>query len=156
LPEAQLDRFMFNILLDYPAFEDEVNIVRKTTSAGETSLNQVISRDEILLYQDLIHRVPVNQSVIEWAVKLASKTRAGSIHAHAMAKEYLTWGAGPRASQYLILGAKTHAVLNGKYSPDIEDVRAIAPAILRHRIIRNYKAEARGISVEDIIHEMLA
>jgi len=156
LPEAQLDRFMFNILLDYPAFADEVNIVRKTTSGGTTLLSQVISREEILMYQDLIHRVPVNQSVIEWAVKLASKTRAGSEHAHTMAKEYLTWGAGPRASQFLILGAKTHAVLNGKYSPDIEDVRAIAPAILRHRIIRNYKAEARGISVEDIIHEMLA
>jgi MoxR-like ATPase len=156
LPEAQLDRFMFNILLDYPGFEDEVNIVRKTTSGGSTQLTQVISREEILMYQDLIQRVPVNQSVIEWAVKLSSKTRSGSDHAHPMAKEYLTWGAGPRASQFLILGAKTHAVLNGKYSPDIEDVRAIAPAILRHRIIRNYKAEARGISVEDIIHEMLA
>ena len=156
LPEAQLDRFMFNILLDYPAFEDEITIVRRTTSENEVTLNQVISREEILKYQDLIRRVPANHNVIEWAVKLASKTRANSEFAHPMAKEFLVWGAGPRASQYLIVGAKTHAVLHGKYSPDIEDVRAIAPAILRHRIIRNYKAEARGISVEDIIHEMLA
>ncbi len=155
LPEAQLDRFMFNILLDYPSMADEITIVRRTTSEGEANLNQVISRKEILFYQDLIRRVPANHSVIEWAVQLASKTRPGSSAAHPMAKEFLTWGAGPRASQYLIIGAKTHAILNGKYSPDIEDVRTIAPAILRHRIIRNYKAEARGISVEDIIHEML-
>lgn len=147
---------MFNILLDYPAFEDEITIVRRTTSENEVTLNQVISREEILKYQDLIRRVPANHNVIEFAVKLSSKTRATSEFAHPMAKEFLVWGAGPRASQYLIVGAKTHAVLHGKYSPDIEDVRAIAPAILRHRIIRNYKAEARGISVEDIIHEMLA
>jgi MoxR-like ATPase len=156
LPEAQLDRFMFNILLDYPTVEDEITIVRRTTSEGEVSLQQVISKNEILFYQDLIRRIPANHSVIEWAVKLAAKTRPASDLAHPMAKEFLVWGAGPRASQYLIIGAKTHAILNGKYSPDIEDVRAIAPAILRHRIIRNYKAEARGISVEDIIHEMLA
>jgi MoxR-like ATPase len=156
LPEAQLDRFMLNILLDYPKVEDEIDIVRRTTSDEVTDLSQVISREEILFYQGLIRRVPVNQSVIEWAVNLTSRTRPNSDLAHAMAKEFLTWGAGPRASQYLIIGAKTHAVLHGKYAPDIEDVRAIAPAILRHRIIRNYKAEARGISVEDIIHEMLA
>ncbi|MCX6226893.1 MAG: MoxR family ATPase [Bacteroidia bacterium] len=156
LPEAQLDRFMLNILLDYPAFEDEITIVKRTTSDIESSLNQVISKEEILFYQDLIRRVPVNHSVVEWAVNLTSKTRPNSHLAHPMAKDYLVWGAGPRASQFLIIGAKTHAVLNGKYSPDIEDVRAIAPAILRHRIIRNYKAEARGISVEDIINEMLA
>ncbi|MFH0762138.1 MAG: MoxR family ATPase [Bacteroidota bacterium] len=156
LPEAQLDRFMFNILLDYPTVEDEITIVRRTTSEGEVTLQQVITKDEIILYQDLIRRIPVNHSVIEWAVKLAAKTRPASDLAHLTAKEFLVWGAGPRASQYLIIGAKTHAILNGKYSPDIEDVRAIAPAILRHRIIRNYKAEARGISVEDIIHEMLA
>jgi len=156
LPEAQLDRFMLNVLLDYPSFEDEINIVRTTTSDTTVSLKQVISKDEILLYQDLIRRVPVNRSVIEWAVNLASKTRPGSPLAHPMAKDNLIWGAGPRASQFLIIGAKTHAVLNGKYSPDIEDVKAIAPAILRHRIIRNYKAEARGISVEDIINELLA
>ncbi|MFA5815051.1 MAG: MoxR family ATPase [Bacteroidales bacterium] len=156
LPEAQLDRFMLNILLDYPAFEDEITIVRRTTSDIEATLNQVISKEEILFYQDLIRRVPVNHNVIEWAVNLTSKTRPTSPLAHSMAKENLVWGAGPRASQFLIIGAKTHAVLNGKYSPDIEDVRVIAPAILRHRIIRNYKAEARGISVEDIINEMLA
>ena len=156
LPEAQLDRFMLNILLDYPKVEDEIDIVRRTTSDEVTDLNQVISREEILFYQGLIRRVPVNRSVIEWAVNLSSRTRPNSDQSHAMAKEFLTWGAGPRASQYLIIGAKTHAVLHGKYAPDIEDVRAIAPAILRHRIIRNYKAEARGISVEDIIHEMLA
>jgi MoxR-like ATPase len=156
LPEAQLDRFMLNILLDYPAFEDEITIVKKTTSDIEATLNQVISKEEILFYQDLIRRVPVNHSVVEWAVNLTSKTRPTSPLAHPMAKDNLVWGAGPRASQFLIIGAKTHAVLNGKYSPDIEDVRAIAPAILRHRIIRNYKAEARGISVEDIINEMLA
>ncbi|MDD2570779.1 MAG: MoxR family ATPase [Bacteroidales bacterium] len=156
LPEAQLDRFMLNILLDYPKVEDEIDIVRRTTSDEISDLNQAISREEILFYQGLIRRVPVNRSVIEWAVNLTSKTRPNSQLAHPMAKEFLTWGAGPRASQYLIIGAKTHAVLHGKYAPDIEDVRAIAPAILRHRIIRNYKAEARGISVEDIIHEMLA
>jgi len=156
LPEAQLDRFMLNILLDYPAYEDEINIVKSTTSDSVSTLNQVISKDDILFYQDLIRRIPVNRSVIEWAVNLTSKTRPNSPMAHPLAKDNLTWGAGPRASQFLIIGAKTHAVLNGKYSPDIEDVKAIAPAILRHRIIRNYKAEARGVSVEDIIHELLA
>ncbi|MFO7615929.1 MAG: MoxR family ATPase [Bacteroidales bacterium] len=156
LPEAQLDRFMLNILLDYPKMEDEIDIVRRTTSDEVADLNQVITREEILFYQGLIRRVPVNHSVIEWAVNLTTRTRPNIDQAHSMAKEFLTWGAGPRASQNLIVGAKTHAVLHGKYAPDIEDVRAIAPAILRHRIIRNYKAEARGISVEDIIHEMLA
>lgn len=156
LPEAQLDRFMFNILLDYPEKEDEVTIVERTTSDIAPDLNQVISQQEILQYQQLISHVPVNRSLLEYAVDLAVKTRPESPEAHSIARKYLVWGAGPRASQYLIIGAKTHAVLNGKYSPDQEDIKAIAPSILRHRIIKNYKAEAEGISVEDIIHELLA
>ena len=155
LPEAQLDRFMFNIFVDYPAIADELEIVQRTTSDHVPILNQVISREEILFFQDVIRRVPVNHNVLNWAVQLAARTRPQTATAHAVAKNFLVWGAGPRASQYLVIGAKTHAILNGKYSPDIEDVRAIAPAILRHRIIKNYKAEAEGVSVEDIIHELL-
>ena len=156
LPEAQLDRFMFNILLDYPSMVNEIDIVERTTSDRQPDIRQVISKEEILGFQDLIRRIPVNRNVLEWAVNLSAKTRPQSEQAHPSAAKYLVWGAGPRASQYLIIGAKTHAVLNGKFSPDIEDVRAIAPAILRHRIIKNYQAEAQGISVEDIIHELLA
>lgn len=155
LPEAQLDRFMFNILLDYPEFEDEITIVNNTTSGININLQQVVSNEEILFFQKLIQKVPINNNVVEYAVKLATKTRPTSKYAHEITKKYLNWGAGPRASQYLVLGAKTHAVLNGKYSPDIEDVQAIATPILRHRIIRNYKAEAEGIKLDEIINELI-
>ncbi len=155
LPEAQLDRFMFNILLDYPDFKDEITIVNNTTSGMNIDLQQVVSNEEILFFQKLIQKVPINNNVVEYAVKLASKTRPGTKYAHEITNKYLNWGVGPRASQYLVLGAKTHAVLNGKYSPDIEDVQAIAAPILRHRIIRNYKAEAEGITVDEIINELI-
>ncbi len=155
LPEAQLDRFMFSIWLDYPAFEDELTIVKNTTSLYHYDIKPVITGEEIQFFQDLIRKVPINDHVIQYAVKLAAKTRPGGEHAAPVAGQFLKWGAGPRASQYLVLGAKTHAVLNGKYSPDIEDVRAVAPAILRHRIIKNYKAEAENISIDDIISKLL-
>lgn len=155
LPEAQLDRFMFNIWLDYPKLNDEITIVNKTTSDLNINLEQVVSAEEILYFQKLIRRVPINPNVIEYAVKLAAKTRPNTDHAHSLTNQYLNWGAGPRASQYLVLGAKTHSVLNNKYSPDIEDVKAVAASILRHRIIRNYKAEAEGISVDEIINELM-
>jgi len=156
LPEAQLDRFMFNIMVDYPAISEEIEIVRKTTSNHNIQINTVISREEILFYQKLVRSVPVTQSCLEYAVNLAAKSRPGQKHSSKTANEYLIWGAGPRASQFLILGAKTHAVLSGKYSPDIEDIKQVAPAILRHRLVKNYKAEAAGISVENIINELLA
>jgi MoxR-like ATPase len=155
LPEAQLDRFMFSIWLDYPSLRDEITIVKKTTSDFRYDLQTIISGDEIQFFQDLIRKVPVNDNVIGYAVKLAAKTRPGTEYASPEAAQYLKWGAGPRASQFLVLGAKTHAVLNGKYSPDIEDVQAVAQAVLRHRIIKNYKAEAENISVDDIIAKML-
>ena len=151
LPEAQLDRFMFNIWLDYPELNDEITIVNNTTSDVAIDLKQVVSAEEILYFQKLIRRVPINQNVIEYAVKLAAKTRPNTENSHEITNKYLSWGAGPRASQYMVLGAKTHAVLNGKFSPDIEDVKAVAAPILRHRIIKNYKAEAEGISVDEII-----
>lgn len=156
LPEAQLDRFMFNIWLDYTTFKDELTIVKNTTSDYKADLRKVLQADEIIYFQELIRRVPVNDSVLEYAVKLVSKTRPKTELAHPTANKYLQWGAGPRASQYLIVGAKTHAVLNGKFSPDIEDVKAVANLILRHRIIRNYQAEAEGVSVEKIIAELMA
>lgn len=156
LPEAQLDRFMFNIWLDYTTFDGEMTIVKNTTSDYKANLNKVIGAEEIIYFQDLIRRVPVNDNVIEYAVKLASKSRPNTELAHPVANKYLQWGAGPRASQYLIIGAKTHAVLNGKFSPDIEDVKAVALLILRHRIIRNYQAEAEGVSVEKIVAELMA
>ncbi len=155
LPEAQLDRFMFNIWLDYPTLEDEITIINNTTTDNVVELNQVISAEEINYFQHLIRRVPINNNVVEYAVKLVSKTRPGTEHAHELANQFLNWGAGPRASQYLVLGAKTHAVLNGKYSPDIEDVKAVAMPILRHRIVRNYKAEAESYSIEKIVNELL-
>jgi len=155
LPEAQLDRFMFSVWLDYPKFEDEITIVKNTTSTLQFDLNPVISGKEILFYQDLIRKVPINDNVLKYAVTLAAKTRPGNELTAAISNQYLKWGAGPRASQYLVLGAKTHAALLGKYSPDIEDVQAVAPSILRHRIIKNYKAEAENISVDDIILKLL-
>lgn len=155
LPEAQLDRFMFNIWLDYPSFEEEVNVVKTTTTTYESKPEEVISAEEILFFQNLIRKIPVPDNVYEYAVRLATKTRANRKDSHPWANDYLTWGAGPRASQYLIVGAKCHAAINGKYSPDIEDVRHVATSILRHRIVRNYKAEAAGISIENIIDELL-
>jgi MoxR-like ATPase len=155
LPEAQLDRFMFNIMLTYPAFKDEVNIVKATTSDETRTVNKILTGEEITFYQHLVRRVPVADNVIEYAVSLANKTRAGVPNSSTIATEYLEWGAGPRASQYLVLGAKCNALLNGKYSPDIEDVEAIAKPVLRHRIVRNFKAEAEGISVDEIIERLM-
>jgi MoxR-like ATPase len=155
LPEAQLDRFMLNVILDYPSFEEEISIVKSTTGGVKGQVNQVMSKEEILYFQSLIREIPVADNVYQYAVQLVSKTRPGTKMAGDWADKYLLWGAGPRASQYLIIGAKTHAAINGKLSPDIEDVRAVANAVLRHRIVKNYKAEAEGISVEDIITHFL-
>ncbi len=155
LPEAQLDRFMFNIWVDYPSLAEEVQVVKSTTSDVVNNVNPVLSVEEITSFQELIRRIPVADNVLEYAVKLAVKTRRESELAPEITKDYLTWGAGPRASQYLVLGAKTHAALKGKYSPDIEDVQAVALPILRHRVMRNYKAEADGVSLEEIIKSLL-
>lgn len=154
LPEAQLDRFMFNIWLDYPTFEEEVNVVKNTTTGVMATPREILSREEILYFQELIRRIPVPDNVYEYAVKLVSKTRPETDGAHVWANQYLSWGAGPRASQYLIIGAKCHAAIHGKYSPDIENIRAVATSILRHRIVKNYKAEAEGIRIEDIVTEL--
>lgn len=155
LPEAQLDRFMFNVWVDYPKYEEELAIVKNTTSNITANVSNVMSAEEIVFFQDLIRKLPVADNVMEYAVKLASSTRAGSQFANETVNNYLSWGAGPRASQFLIIGAKCHAAINGKYSPDIEDVKAIAEPILRHRIVRNYKAEADGYSIEKIIKGLL-
>jgi MoxR-like ATPase len=155
LPEAQLDRFMFSIWLDYPKFQDELTIVQNTTSIFSTQLNEIISKEEICYFQDLVLKVPVNDSVLKYAVGLSAKTRPNTELAAPITNKYLKWGAGPRASQYLVLGAKTLAALQGKYSPDIDDIRKVAVSILRHRIIKNYKAEAENVSVEDIISELM-
>ncbi len=155
LPEAQLDRFMFNIWVDYPKYEEELAIVKNTTTDTEVQLNKIMSAEEIIYFQQLIRKLPVADNVMEYAVKLATSTRAGSEFANEVVNNYLSWGAGPRASQYLIVGAKCHAAINGKYSPDIEDVQAVAEPILRHRIVRNYKAEADGYSIEKIIKGLL-
>jgi len=155
LPEAQLDRFMFNIWVDYPTFEEEINIVKNTTSNKKTELKPIINGEEIIYFQNLVRRIPVPDNVYEYAVKLVSKTRKNTPHTHALTDKYLEWGAGPRASQYLIIGAKCYAAIKGKYSPDIEDVKAVAYPILRHRIVRNYKAEAEGYSLEKIINELM-
>ena len=155
LPEAQLDRFMFNIWVDYPTYSEELAIVKATTTDLNVQVNNVMSGEEIVFFQNLIRKLPVADNVLEYAVKLASSTRPGNENSPAMVTNYLSWGAGPRASQYLIVGAKCHAALNGKYSPDIEDVKAVAAPILRHRIVRNYKAEADGYSIEKIIEALL-
>jgi MoxR-like ATPase len=155
LPEAQLDRFMFNVWLDYPKFTEELQVVKLTTANIKVELNKILNAQEIVFFQDLIRKIPVADNVIEYAVKLVNKTRLNSEYTAEVTKKYLQWGAGPRASQYLIIGAKAHAAINGKYSPDIEDVKAIATPILRHRIVLNYKAEAEGVSVEDIIKQLL-
>jgi MoxR-like ATPase len=155
LPEAQLDRFMFNIWLDYPSYQSELDIVKSTTSDRRPVVNQVVTGEQIVEFQQLVRRVPVADNVIEYAVKLVHKTRPNTEMAAAEANQYIEWGAGPRASQALILAAKCNALLNGKYSPDIEDVRAVALPILRHRMVRNFKAEAEGITVEKLIQRMM-
>jgi MoxR-like ATPase len=155
LPEAQLDRFMFNLVLDYPSFEEELNVVKNTTTERKVTVNKVVGGEEIIYFQQLIRRIPVTDNVYEYCVKLASKTRPGTALAPKVVNDYISWGAGPRASQYLVSAAKTHAVLRGKFSPDIEDVQAVALNILRHRVVRNYRAEAEGYTLEKIIAELL-
>jgi MoxR-like ATPase len=155
LPEAQLDRFMFNIWLDYPKFAEELEVVKLTTTDKTAHANKVLTSEEIVFFQDLIRKIPVADNVIEYAVRLVNKTRLTGEHSTELSKKYLQWGAGPRASQYLIIGAKCHAAINGKFSPDIEDVKAIAVPILRHRVVLNYKAEAEGVSVESIIKQLM-
>lgn len=151
LPEAQLDRFMFAINLDYPSFEEEVNVVKKTTANNQETINPLFSAEEIIEIQQLVRRVPIADNVVEYAVNLVGKTRPQGGTAPEIVKNYVDWGAGPRASQNLVLAAKAHAVVNGKFSPDIENIQAVALGILRHRVIKNYKAEAEGISEEQII-----
>ena len=151
LPEAQLDRFMFNIPLDYPSYEEEIAVVKGTTTNQKYELNNIVTGKQILFFQELIRKIPIADNVLEYAVALATKTRPNTARATEAVNNYISWGAGPRASQYLVLGAKCHAAINGKYSPDIEDVQAIAKYVLRHRIVRNYKAEAEGITEEKVI-----
>lgn len=155
LPEAQLDRFMFAIKLDYPSFDEEVQVVKRTTTDSNTTINPLFTAQEIIDFQHLIRRIPVADNVIEYAVTLVSKTRPDNVLSNEFVKNYLDWGAGPRASQNLILAAKANAAFNGKFSPDIEDVKAVATGILRHRIIKNYKADAEGISEEMIIDKLI-
>lgn len=154
LPEAQLDRFMFNLMLDYPTYEEEIAVVKSTTAANTNKVEAVMNTDEILYFQQLVRRVPVPDNVYEYAVNLVSKTRPGTGRAHEWADKYLSWGAGPRASQYLIIGAKANALMSGKFSPDIEDVKKVAVPVLRHRLVRNYTAQAEGISIEQIVEKM--
>ncbi len=151
LPEAQLDRFMFNVWLDYPSFAQELDVVKRTTTDARVELKNILTAEQIIAFQQLVRKIPVADNVYEYAVKLASGSRPNTPLATAKVNEYVNWGAGPRASQYLVIGAKCHAAINGKFSPDIEDVRAVATPILRHRIVKNYKAEAEGVTVEDII-----
>ncbi len=155
LPEAQLDRFMFNIPLDYPSFAEEVAVVKATTTDESAVANQIVNKEEILYFQHLVRRIPVAENVIEFAVKLVHNTRPNQPESSDFINTYLEWGAGPRASQNLVLGAKCHAAIHGKYSPDLEDVKAVAPDILRHRIVKSYKAEAEGITIDDIIHKLM-
>jgi MoxR-like ATPase len=155
LPEAQLDRFMFSIWLDYPTFTEELDVVKSTTSAHSVSLNKIMTSEEILYFQQLVRRVPVPDNVMEYAVKLVHNTRPNE-QGGKIAKDFISWGAGPRASQNLLLGAKCYSLLQGKYSPDIEDVKAVALPILRHRIVRNYKAEAEGLKTDDIILKLMS
>ena len=157
LPEAQLDRFMFNVRLDYPSFAEEVSIVKQTTVAPTAEVQRILSADDILSFQQAIRRMPVADNVVEYAVRLVASTRPtqnSEFKVH-NSQKYLSWGAGPRASQYLIVGARTYAALHGKYSPDAEDVRAVAHNVLRHRLVRNYFAEAEGITTDQIISDLL-
>jgi len=151
LPEAQLDRFMFNVFLTYPSFAEELQVVKNTTTNREVNLKKILTAAQISYFQQLVRNIPIPDNVIEYAVSLASKTRPNTLKATDEVNKFLSWGAGPRASQYLVLGAKCHAAISGKYSPDIEDVQAVAEPILRHRIVKNYKAEAEGISTETLI-----
>jgi MoxR-like ATPase len=155
LPEAQLDRFMFNVVLDYPSYEEELQIVKHTTIKKNINLNTIISADDILRFQEVISKLPITDNVLQYAVGLVVKTRPKSEKSPEIIKEYIEWGAGPRASQYMIMAAKCHAAIKGKYSPDIEDVKEVAKPILMHRIVRNYKAEAQGMSIEKIIDSIL-
>lgn len=155
LPEAQLDRFMFSILLDYPTFIEEVKVVKNTTSDKQVEIKSLFTADEIVSYQQLIRSIPVADNVVEYAVRLVSKTRPSSNNAPKIVHDFINWGAGPRASQNLIIAAKVNAAVNGKFSPDIEDVKSVAYPILRHRIVKNYKAEAEGVSEEDVIKSLL-
>jgi MoxR-like ATPase len=154
LPEAQLDRFMFAINLEYPSFNEEVEVVKMTTTDIQAKVNPLFTADEIIGFQNLIRRIPVADNVVEYAVAVVNKTRPDNISATDLVKEFVDWGAGPRASQNLILAAKTHAAIHGKFSPDIENVQAVTRGILRHRIIKNYKAEAEGITDEQIISSL--
>lgn len=154
LPEAQLDRFMFNIFLDYPSYQEEVNIVKGTTSINNQVVNGVLSAEEIIFFQQLVRQIPIPDNVLEYAVSLVHKSRPGTALATDFVNNYVSWGAGPRASQSLVLAAKCHAAISGKYSPDIEDVKAIAKYVLRHRVVRNYKAEAEGISIENVVEKL--
>ena len=151
LPEAQLDRFMFNIPLDYPSYEDELQVVKNTTSGKSVELNHIITGAQIIEFQQLVRKIPIADNVLAYCVGLTSKTRPNTERATKAVNNYISWGAGPRASQYLVLGAKCHAAIRGKYSPDIEDVQAIAKLVLRHRIVPNYKAEAEGMTADKII-----
>jgi MoxR-like ATPase len=155
LPEAQLDRFMFNIPLTYPSYEEEIAVVKATTGKQVKELKHILSAIQIMEFQQLVRKIPIADNVLEYAVSLASKTRPGTDRATAEVNNYISWGAGPRASQYLVLGAKCHAAISGKYSPDKSDVQAIANYVLRHRIVRNYKAEAEGVTEEDVITHLL-
>lgn len=154
LPEAQLDRFMFNIFLDYPTYAEEVNIVKSTTSSNKHEINSVLTGDEIIYFQQLVRQIPISDNVLEYAVSLVHKSRPNTALATDFVNNYVSWGAGPRASQCLVIAAKCHAAISGKYSPDIEDVRAIANYVLRHRVVRNYKAEAEGISIEEVVKKL--
>lgn len=155
LPEAQLDRFMFSINLDYPSYEEEINVVKSTTAGKRVQLNKMMSATEILYFQQLVRRIPIADNVLEYAVKLVNNTRPNRPGSLPSVNNYISWGAGPRASQYLVLGAKCHAALRGKYSPDIEDVQAVALPILRHRVFKNYKAEAEGLGIDKLISDLL-
>ncbi len=155
LPEAQLDRFMFEINLDYPDFNSEVEIVKSTTVINEQRINKILKAEEIIHFQELIRKVPVPDNVIEYAVGLVAKTRKGRDGSHEMAENYLDWGAGPRASQFLVLGAKCNALFEGKYSPDIEDVQKMSLPVLQHRIVRNFRAESENVTLRDIINALV-
>jgi MoxR-like ATPase len=155
LPEAQLDRFMFNIWVDYPSYIEEIAIVKSTTSNSKIDVNQILNEEKIIQYQELVRKIPVTDNVLEYAVKLVNKTRKNGEFANEIATKYISWGAGPRASQNIILAAKCHALIKGKLSPDIEDVKAIAKPVLRHRIVANYRAEAEGYSIDKIIEHLL-
>ncbi len=155
LPEAQLDRFMFNVIVDYPLYDDEVNIIKKTTSFENSIVKQVISNEELLSYQDLISKIPVPDNVYKYAVDVAVRTRPNTEYATEYVKKYINWGAGPRASQYLIIAAKCDALVNGKFSPDIENVQNVVFNVLRHRLVKNYKADAEGVTLDNIISNLL-